>query len=157
MRYASLQAASFACRRYHGVKILRFVAVTGPNRIARPSGLQQVRQQTTTAANRPRRPSKEDEEDEALIAKVEYRPQNTLAEIRRLFRLAVPQRRRLYAGIGLLSISASVSMSVPLALGKTLDIFTKPEFAASLPVSVPVAAGLLCLFLTAGVSCLFVY
>lgn len=95
--------------------------------------------------------SKDEQRDNELIAKSEYKPENTLWEVKRLLQLAVPQKRKLYAGIGLLCISASVSMSVPLALGKTLDVFTKAEVSAQLPVSVPVAASLLCGFLAIGV------
>lgn len=96
--------------------------------------------------------SKGEQEDNELIAKAEYKPENTLWEVKRLLQLAWPQKRKLYAGVGLLFVSASVSMSVPLALGKTLDVFTKPEVSAQLPVSVPVAASLLCGFLALGVG-----
>ena len=43
-------------------------------------------------------------------------------ELRRLLTLAVPEKYRLAAAMGLLFISSAVTMSVPFALGKIIDI-----------------------------------
>jgi len=43
-------------------------------------------------------------------------------ELRRLLSLAVPEKYRLAAALGLLAISSAVTMSVPFALGKVIDI-----------------------------------
>lgn len=74
---------------------------------------------------------------------------STLDEVKRLFQLAKPERKRLSIGIGLLFVSAGVTLSVPLTLGKVLDLFTNPE-QSTLPVSLPTAAGLLLLVFACG-------
>ena len=43
-------------------------------------------------------------------------------ELRRLLSLAVPEKYRIAAAMGLLIISSAVTMSVPFALGKIIDI-----------------------------------
>eukprot|EP00090_Calanus_glacialis_P009658 TRINITY_DN18055_c0_g1_i1.p1 TRINITY_DN18055_c0_g1~~TRINITY_DN18055_c0_g1_i1.p1 ORF type:complete len:674 (-),score=163.89 TRINITY_DN18055_c0_g1_i1:131-2065(-) len=50
------------------------------------------------------------------------RPGVKKTEFRRLLSLAVPEKYRLAAAMGLLVISSAVSMSVPFALGKIIDI-----------------------------------
>ena len=78
----------------------------------------------------------------SLISASSLSSERTITELRRLVNLAIPQRKRLALGIGLLFISSSVSLSVPLTLGKIVDIFTNPDHAA-LPVSLPVAVAAL--------------
>ena len=48
-------------------------------------------------------------------------------EFRRLLSLAIPEKYRLAAAMGLLVISSAVSMSVPFALGKIIDIILHCE------------------------------
>ncbi|KAF8310188.1 hypothetical protein DL93DRAFT_2230451 [Clavulina sp. PMI_390] len=51
-------------------------------------------------------------------------PQNSAGSIKKLFGLAWPERRPLMLAIGLLTISSSVSMSVPFTIGKLIDYFS---------------------------------
>lgn len=48
----------------------------------------------------------------------------TYPDVRRLASMAMTQRRTILIALGLLVISASVSLSVPLAIGKVIDFFT---------------------------------
>jgi len=60
-----------------------------------------------------------------LWNKIEKTKTNNVYNIRRLFSLAKPERYHLAAGIGLLVISSSVTMSIPFAMGKVIDMIYK--------------------------------
>ena len=47
---------------------------------------------------------------------------SNFGNIKRLFSLAGPEKKKLAAAVGLLVISSSVTMSIPFALGKVIDI-----------------------------------
>ncbi|KAG9085800.1 ATP-binding cassette permease mdl1 [Ceratobasidium sp. UAMH 11750] len=65
-----------------------------------------------------------------LPASLQAEPDNQTANLRQLFSLAKPETRTLLTAFGLLLISSSVTMSVPLTIGKLIDFFshgTRPE------------------------------
>ncbi|CAK9787373.1 hypothetical protein CC85DRAFT_289332 [Cutaneotrichosporon oleaginosum] len=64
------------------------------------------------------------------------------ASVGKLVELAVPEKRTLATAVGLLVISSSVSMLVPLTIGKLIDFFSS-NAATFLGMSFPVAATLL--------------
>lgn len=66
----------------------------------------------------------------------------SIGEVRRLMRLAIPEKKTLGIALGLLTISSAVSLSVPFTLGRIIDFFTSPT-TSDLPVSVPTAAAIL--------------
>ncbi|GJN92062.1 hypothetical protein Rhopal_005090-T1 [Rhodotorula paludigena] len=87
-------------------------------------------------------PATADEEAQSLKEKVK------MGEVRRLVQLARPERKTIGLAIGLLCISSGVSLSIPLGIGRIIDIFSGQS--TGLPVSVPAAAGLLALFFAVG-------
>lgn len=48
----------------------------------------------------------------------------TYPDVRRLFGLATSQRKTIFLALGLLLVSSTVTLSVPLAIGKVIDFFT---------------------------------
>ncbi|GAA5846810.1 hypothetical protein JCM9279_004448 [Rhodotorula babjevae] len=84
------------------------------------------------------------EDDAAKNAKDKVK----MSEVRRLMTLARPERKTIGIAIGLLCISSTVSLSIPLGIGRIIDIFSGQT--TNLPVSVPTAAGLLTLFFAIG-------
>ncbi|GAA5891870.1 hypothetical protein JCM8208_002918 [Rhodotorula glutinis] len=86
----------------------------------------------------------EQEDDAAKNAKDKVK----MSEVRRLMTLARPERKTIGIAIGLLCISSTVSLSIPLGIGRIIDIFSGQT--TNLPVSVPTAAGLLTLFFAIG-------
>ena len=92
-----------------------------------------------------------------------------LGELRRLASLARPERNTIATAIGLVScstashthyltpgprklfVSSSVSLSIPLTIGKIIDVFSATS-TSSLPVSAPTAAAILALFFAIGAS-----
>ncbi|GAA5945506.1 hypothetical protein JCM3775_004181 [Rhodotorula graminis] len=86
----------------------------------------------------------EHEDDAAKNAKDKVK----MSEVRRLMTLARPERKTIGIAIGLLCISSTVSLSIPLGIGRIIDIFSGQT--TNLPVSVPTAAGLLTLFFAIG-------
>ncbi|KAF8693882.1 ABC transporter, partial [Rhizoctonia solani] len=80
---------------------------------------------------------------------------NQAANLRQLFSLAKPEKRTLFTAFGLLLISSSVTMSVPLTFGKLIDFFSNGAHPDMLPISVtPATAGvaLLALFTVGAVA-----
>ncbi|GAA6051924.1 hypothetical protein JCM3770_006579 [Rhodotorula araucariae] len=73
-----------------------------------------------------------------------------IGEVRRLMTLARPERKTIGIAVGLLCISSTVSLSIPLGIGRIIDIFSGQS--TGLPVSVPTAAGLLALFFAVGAA-----
>ncbi|KAI8454429.1 P-loop containing nucleoside triphosphate hydrolase protein [Phakopsora pachyrhizi] len=73
-----------------------------------------------------------------------------LTEISRLVGLARPETAILSISAGLLVVSSSVSLSVPFLWGKLIDIFTDPQLADSLSISLPTATALLTGFFLIG-------
>ncbi|EUC61798.1 ABC multidrug transporter [Rhizoctonia solani AG-3 Rhs1AP] len=74
---------------------------------------------------------------------------NQRANLRQLFALAKPEKTVLLTAFGLLLISSSVTMSIPLTFGKLIDFFAHGAQPGTLPISVtPMTAGtvLLALF-----------
>ncbi|ORY28160.1 P-loop containing nucleoside triphosphate hydrolase protein [Naematelia encephala] len=65
------------------------------------------------------------------------------SSVRKLAELARPEGRWLGIAVGLLLISSSVSMTVPLTIGKLIDFFSTGATTLFLGLSFPVAAGLL--------------
>ncbi|WWD19462.1 hypothetical protein CI109_103922 [Kwoniella shandongensis] len=64
------------------------------------------------------------------------------SSVGKLLELARPEKRHLLIAVGLLLISSSVSMLVPLTIGKLIDFFSTNS-STFLGLSFPVAAGLL--------------
>ncbi|GMK58652.1 hypothetical protein CspeluHIS016_0600940 [Cutaneotrichosporon spelunceum] len=64
------------------------------------------------------------------------------SSIRKLAELAIPEKRTLSTAIGLLFVSSSVSMLVPLTIGKLIDFFSS-NASTLLGMTFPVAATLL--------------
>ncbi|OXM81201.1 ATP-binding cassette, subfamily B (MDR/TAP), member 10 [Cryptococcus neoformans Bt63] len=64
------------------------------------------------------------------------------SSVRKLVSLARPESRHLAIAVGLLLVSSSVSMLVPLTIGKLIDFFSTNS-STFLGLSFPVAAGLL--------------
>ena len=56
------------------------------------------------------------------LSKSEAAKTNNAQNIRRLFSLAMPERFQMAAAVGLLVISSSVTMSIPFAMGKIIDM-----------------------------------
>ena len=59
------------------------------------------------------------------FTKSEAAKTNSTQNIRRLFSLAKPEKFQLAAAVGLLVISSSVTMSIPFAMGKVIDMIYK--------------------------------
>ncbi|CAE6346976.1 unnamed protein product [Rhizoctonia solani] len=77
------------------------------------------------------------------------------ANLRQLFALAKPEKTTLLTAFGLLLISSSVTMSIPLTFGKLIDFFAHGAQPETLPISVtPMTAGaaLLALFTIGAVA-----
>ncbi|CCO34778.1 putative ABC transporter ATP-binding protein/permease C9B6,09c [Rhizoctonia solani AG-1 IB] len=73
---------------------------------------------------------------------------NQAANLRQLFALAKPEKTTLLTAFGLLLISSSVTMSVPLTFGKLIDFFSHGAQPGTLPISVtPATAGVVLLAL----------
>lgn len=51
----------------------------------------------------------------------------TTSSIRKLLDLAKPEKQTIYWAIGLLIVSSTISMSVPLTIGKLIDFFASPD------------------------------
>ncbi|KAL1405045.1 ATP-binding cassette permease mdl1 [Vanrija albida] len=64
------------------------------------------------------------------------------SSLRKLAALAIPERKTLGVAVGLLLVSSSVSMLVPLTIGKIIDFFSS-NATTFLGMSFPVAASLL--------------
>ncbi|CDR47255.1 hypothetical protein NBRC10512_002657 [Rhodotorula toruloides] len=88
--------------------------------------------------------------DEGEVAESGAKEKVKMGEVRRLLQLAKPERRTIGIAIGLLCISSGVSLSIPLGIGRIIDIFSGQ--ASNLPVSIPTAAGLLAVFFAAGAA-----
>ncbi|KAK4055100.1 ATP-binding cassette permease mdl1 [Microbotryomycetes sp. JL201] len=86
--------------------------------------------------------------DATKVTKLAERVQ--MGEIRRLVQLAKPERKTIGLAIGLLCVSSTVSLSIPMFIGKIIDLFSGS--AKDLPISVPTAAGLLALFFAVGAA-----
>ncbi|GAA5876560.1 hypothetical protein JCM3774_003139 [Rhodotorula dairenensis] len=71
-----------------------------------------------------------------------------LSEVRRLLQLARPERKTIAIAISLLFVSSLVSLSIPLCIGRIIDIFSGQ--ANNLPISIPTAAALLATFFALG-------
>ncbi|KWU41912.1 hypothetical protein RHOSPDRAFT_12592, partial [Rhodotorula sp. JG-1b] len=69
-------------------------------------------------------------------------------EVRRLLQLARPERKTIAIAISLLFVSSLVSLSIPLCIGRIIDIFSGQ--ANNLPISIPTAAVLLATFFALG-------
>lgn len=50
-------------------------------------------------------------------------------DLRRLFSLAVPQKKNILIALGLLLISSSITLTVPFAIGRLIDFFTSGQNA----------------------------
>ncbi|GAA6064326.1 hypothetical protein JCM10212_004565 [Sporobolomyces blumeae] len=87
-----------------------------------------------------------DEDERATKAKEKIR----MGEVKRLFVLAKPERKTIGIAIGLLCVSSTVSLSIPLGIGRIIDLFSGN--ASSLPVSVPTAAVILAAFFAMGAA-----
>lgn len=74
------------------------------------------------------------------------------SSVAKLIELAKPERKQLSIAIGLLLVSSSVSMLVPLTIGKLIDFFSSPEQATFFGLSFPVAAGLLAVTFCVGAA-----
>ncbi|CAE6512041.1 unnamed protein product [Rhizoctonia solani] len=77
------------------------------------------------------------------VVPASLRPEaNQAANLRQLFALAKPEKTTLITAFGLLLISSSVTMSVPLTFGKLIDFFSHGAQPGTLPISVtPTTAG----------------
>lgn len=53
----------------------------------------------------------------------------TFPDLRRLFSLAMPQKRSILIALGLLLISSSITLTVPFAIGRLIDFFTSGQNA----------------------------
>ncbi|KAL1694556.1 P-loop containing nucleoside triphosphate hydrolase protein [Schizophyllum commune] len=67
-----------------------------------------------------------------------------------LLRLAKPETRPLLLASGLLLVSSAVSMSVPLTIGRLIDVFATPGAAIPFGLSLPTASAILVLLFTVG-------
>ncbi|GFZ48505.1 ATP-dependent permease MDL1, mitochondrial [Saitozyma sp. JCM 24511] len=74
------------------------------------------------------------------------------SSVSKLVELAKPEGRQLGVAVGLLLVSSSVSMLVPLTIGKLIDFFSTGS-QSFLGLSFPVAAGLLALTFCVGAVC----
>ncbi|GAA5991385.1 hypothetical protein JCM10908_003287 [Rhodotorula pacifica] len=88
----------------------------------------------------------EGKEDEVVELSVKEKVQ--MSEVRRLLHLARPERKTIAIAISLLFVSSLVSLSIPLCIGRIIDIFSGQ--ANNLPISVPTAAVLLATFFALG-------
>ncbi|KAH7329739.1 P-loop containing nucleoside triphosphate hydrolase protein [Rhizoctonia solani] len=80
---------------------------------------------------------------------------NQTTNLRQLFALAKPEKATLLTAFGLLLVSSSVTMSIPLTFGKLIDFFSHGALPGTLPISVtPTTAGaaLLALFTIGAVA-----
>lgn len=74
-------------------------------------------------------------------------PENAGANLRKIIALGRPEKNTLIKAVGLLFISSSVSMSVPLTVGKLIDYFSSKDSHMFLDISPDVALlGLLGIF-----------
>ncbi|AAW41541.1 hypothetical protein CNBB3900 [Cryptococcus deneoformans B-3501A] len=73
------------------------------------------------------------------------------SSVRKLISLAKPESRHLSVAVGLLLVSSSVSMLVPLTIGKLIDFFSTNS-STFLGLSFPVAAGLLAVTFCVGAA-----
>ncbi|KAK4686813.1 ATP-binding cassette, subfamily B (MDR/TAP), member 10, partial [Tremellales sp. Uapishka_1] len=73
------------------------------------------------------------------------------SNVRKLIELAKPEKKSIGIAIGLLVVSSSVSMLVPLTIGKLIDFFSTNS-STFLGLSFPVAAGLLALTFCVGAA-----
>ncbi|KAM0793593.1 hypothetical protein ACM66B_001026 [Microbotryomycetes sp. NB124-2] len=106
---------------------------------------------TPAAASRSDDVERQDEPTKADDTKVATLKERVkMGEIRRLIQLAKPERKTIGLAIGLLCVSSTVSLSIPMFIGKIIDLFSGS--AKDLPISVPTAAGLLALFFAVGAA-----
>ncbi|KAM0754683.1 hypothetical protein T439DRAFT_321719 [Meredithblackwellia eburnea MCA 4105] len=97
----------------------------------------------TTTTNPEPEPVEEDKKAESISDKIQ------LGEVRRLIDLAKPEKKTIGIAIGLLFVSSTISLSIPMTLGKIIDLFSGNN-PAGLPLSVPVAATLISVILALG-------
>jgi len=69
--------------------------------------------------------------------------EGSTSSIKKLVQLAKPEKKPLSIAIGLLLVSSSVSMLVPLTIGKLIDFFSSSDADTFMGLSFPVAATLL--------------
>ncbi|QRV97861.1 ABC transporter transmembrane region [Ceratobasidium sp. AG-Ba] len=84
-----------------------------------------------------------------LPVSLKSEPGNQTTNIRQLFALAKPEKRSLLTAFGLLLVSSSVTMSVPLTFGKLIDFFshgTRPDIIPDSVTPVTAAAAILAAF-----------
>ncbi|POY70519.1 hypothetical protein BMF94_6433 [Rhodotorula taiwanensis] len=86
--------------------------------------------------------------EEVEQVKTSLKEKVQMSEVRRLLHLARPERKTIAIAISLLFVSSLVSLSIPLCIGRIIDIFSGQ--ANSLPISVPTAAVLLATFFFLG-------
>lgn len=72
------------------------------------------------------------------------------SSFRKIVSLAKPERKPLLTAVGLLLVSSSVSMSIPFAVGKMIDLFSTATPQIPLGLSVWQASGVLLVMFTAG-------
>ncbi|WVQ77988.1 hypothetical protein IAT38_000069 [Cryptococcus sp. DSM 104549] len=77
--------------------------------------------------------------------------QKGTSNVRKLLQLATPEKRNLIIAVGLLLVSSSVSMLVPLTIGKLIDFFSTNS-STFLGLSFPVAAGILAITFCVGAA-----
>ncbi|PLW45168.1 hypothetical protein PCASD_04541 [Puccinia coronata f. sp. avenae] len=77
------------------------------------------------------------------IKEYQENPTKKLSELKRLISLAKPEAKTLSIAAGLLTISSSVTLSLPFLWGKVIDVFTNPEVLNSLSTSLPQVVAIL--------------
>ncbi|QRW12400.1 ABC transporter transmembrane region [Ceratobasidium sp. AG-Ba] len=84
-----------------------------------------------------------------LPVSLKSEPGNQTTNVRQLFALAKPEKRSLLTAFGLLLVSSSVTMSVPLTFGKLIDFFshgTRPDIIPDSVTPAAAAAAILAAF-----------
>lgn len=87
-------------------------------------------------------------DSENKVVELSLKEKVQLSEVRRLLQLARPERKTIAIAISLLFVSSLVSLSIPLCIGRIIDIFSGQ--ANNLPISIPTAAALLATFFALG-------
>jgi ABC-type multidrug transport system fused ATPase/permease subunit len=73
----------------------------------------------------PQPPSSSPQEKKKLASLIPTK--ETTSSIRKLLELARPERQTIIWAIGLLIVSSTISMSVPLTIGKLIDFFASSD------------------------------
>ncbi|KEI37967.1 uncharacterized protein L969DRAFT_82836 [Mixia osmundae IAM 14324] len=131
-------------------------ALSSPSSLLRYQSTVAASAPQTASADRPhdqsqevKQPAKVENGEEGLIPRLDRR--RSAGELKRLWRLVLPEKKTISIATALLVVSSTVSLSVPYTLGRIIDLFSGNN-ASELPISLPAAAGFLAGFFLVGAA-----